>query len=240
MFNVRFTDNIIVHNRKRANEREKHIALHTANMWGWRDPYLTTKRRAYIAKAACRQVPYDFGFATTLAHTMLPAWYGMVNDAITGGENTDPLSPSMSASPKYLDAIETSHPGYIRELYRYAEGVLGPLATYHEIAPCMNDRSGAPGEERPTLSISRRVISRWFRAQGGKETSPIEKPLLTTEHKAKRILRAKKSLVESKRGKLFRDATIIDLTEDDQQDDGIEVHALTMDDFDDIDDINDE
>ena len=124
----------------------------------------------------------------------------------------------------------------------YAEVVLGPLATYHEIAQCMNDRSGAPGEERPTLSISRRVISRWFRAQGGKETSPMEKPLLTTEHKAKRILWAKKcnTLVESKRGKLFRDATIIDLTEDDQQDDGIEVHALTMDDFDDIDDINDE
>ena len=48
------------------------------------------------------------------------------------------------------------------------------------------------------------------------------------------------SLVETKRGKLFRDATIIDLTEDDQQDDGIEVQALTMDDFDDIDDINDE
>ena len=47
------------------------------------------------------------------------------------------------------------------------------------------------------------------------------------------------TLVESKWGKLFRDATIIDLTEDDQQDDGIEVHALTMDDFDDIDDIND-
>jgi hypothetical protein len=45
------------------------------------------------------------------------------------------------------------------------------------------------------------------------------------------------SLVESKRGKLFRDATIIDLTDDyDDDDNGIVVQALDLDDLDDISD----
>ena len=48
------------------------------------------------------------------------------------------------------------------------------------------------------------------------------------------------SLVEAKRGKLFRDATIIDLTEDGNDNNGIEVEALTFDDIEDLDDISDE
>jgi hypothetical protein len=49
------------------------------------------------------------------------------------------------------------------------------------------------------------------------------------------------SLVESKRGKLFRDATIIDLTEENHDDDNEnEVQAFTLDDLDEIDDITDD
>jgi hypothetical protein len=44
------------------------------------------------------------------------------------------------------------------------------------------------------------------------------------------------SLVESKCGKLFRDATIIDLTEDDNEATENEVEALTVDDLEDVDD----
>ena len=44
------------------------------------------------------------------------------------------------------------------------------------------------------------------------------------------------SLVESKHGKLFRDATIIDLTENDAGDDGNEVPAFSIDDLEELDD----
>lgn len=49
-----------------------------------------------------------------------------------------------------------------------------------------------------------------------------------------------KSLVESKRGKLFRDATIIDLTEDGDEDNENEVEAFTVDDLDDLGDSSDD
>lgn len=102
------------------------MVLHTAIMWGWRDACLTRTRREYIAKAACRQVAYDLGYSVSLASSRLPLWYGSINDAITEGENADPLLPSMSGRPKYLEAIEKAHPGYIRDLYHYSESVLGP------------------------------------------------------------------------------------------------------------------
>ena len=47
-------------------------------------------------------------------------------------------------------------------------------------------KSAVPGEERPTISISRYQLAKWFKQQGGKEVSPIEKPLLTDDHKRKR------------------------------------------------------
>jgi hypothetical protein len=168
------------------------MVLHTAIMWGWTDPCLTHARREYIAKAACRLVAYDHGYATTLAFSRIPLWYGSLNDAITDGENVDPLSPSNCGRPKYMETVEDAHPGYICDLYRYAERVLGPLATYRELSECINARSAAPGEGRPTLSISRRQLADWFLGQGGKEVSPIENPLLTTEHKEKRVAWAQK------------------------------------------------
>ncbi|KAG7357475.1 hypothetical protein IV203_002163 [Nitzschia inconspicua] len=117
-------ENIQVHNRKQANERTtgRNVVLHTAITWGWRDPSLTSARREYIAKAACRQVAYDMGYPAPLAHTRLPHWYGLVHAAITTGENADPCSPSNSGRATNVD-IDEGHPGYLREMYRYAERV---------------------------------------------------------------------------------------------------------------------
>jgi hypothetical protein len=66
------------------------------------------------------------------------------------------------------------------------------MATWEEISEGMNLKSAAPGEERPTISISRRQVADWFKRLGGKEVSPIEKPLLTTDHKRKRVEWARK------------------------------------------------
>ena len=48
------------------------------------------------------------------------------------------------------------------------------------------------------------------------------------------------SLVESKCGKLFRDATIIDLTEDDNEGNENEVTAFSIDDFEELDESSDD
>jgi len=176
-----------VHNRRQADERSRNMVIHTAITWGWRDPCLTTTRREYIAKAACRQVSYDMGYPVPLAHTRLASWYGSINAAITGGENNDPLSPSRSGRARYVDIIEEEHPGYLRELYRYAESTLGATATWQEFVEIINLKSAAPGEERPTLSISRKQLARWFQKNGGKEVSVVERPLLTREHKERRV-----------------------------------------------------
>jgi len=88
--------------------------------------------------------------------------HGLINSTITGGENRDPLSPSQSGWTTYIDTIEEEHPGYIRELYRYAESTLGATATWQEFVEVINQKSAAPGEERPTLSMSRNQLARWF------------------------------------------------------------------------------
>lgn len=168
------------------------MVIHTAIIWGWLDPCPTRTRRNDIAKAACQQVAYDLGFRSPLASARLPAWYGALNAAIADGESQDPVSPSRSGSRRYVEDLDRLHPGYLRELYRYAESVIGGMATWEEISEGMNLKSAAPGEERPTISISRRQVADWFKRLGGKEVSPIEKPLLTTDHKRKRVEWARK------------------------------------------------
>ena len=179
---------IIIHDRKQANERERSIAIHTATQWGYYDPVLTLKRRHLIAEASCRQVSYDFGFQKPFAKHQLPRWYGELNKAIMGGESTDPLSPSHSGRKAYLDLVEKEHPGYLHELFRHSQRVLGCLATFKDLANNMNQKSAVVGEERRTLNMDRKQLAKWFKQQNGKEKSPIEKPLLTEQHKNDRLL----------------------------------------------------
>lgn len=178
---------ILLHDRRQANERERNIVLHTAVQWGYHDPLLTNSARQRIAKAACRQVAYDYGFRNVLAVTRMPAWFGELRMALTHGDSTDPLSPSHSGKKGYMDSIDQAEPGYLHELFRHAQRVSGSLATFSELAAMMNDKSAVIGEGRPTISISRRQLATWFKRQHGKERSPIEKPMLTDEHKRNRV-----------------------------------------------------
>ena len=137
------------------------MVIHTAILWGWRDPFLTEKARLRIAKAACRLIAYDMGYPGPLAYTRLPYWYGEINEAILKGEDRDPISPSHCGRESYVSEIERTYPGYLHELYRYAESVKGNLATFQELAETMNLKSSAPGEHRVPLSLSRRQLSAW-------------------------------------------------------------------------------
>ena len=174
-----------LHQRAQATDLERTMVLFTAKRWGWMDPMITQKMKQRIAKAACMQIAYDYGFLKPLAMTQLPRWNLLLNQSIEQGvlKRDNPLSPLHSGSNKYIDAIEKQHPGYVRSLFRYAQRVKGAKATYSELAHQMNEKSAIEGEQRTTLFLSRKQVADWFKSQGGKEYSPKEKPLDTPEHK---------------------------------------------------------
>ena len=195
------TSVVAVHSRKQATETEKMMALFTAKRWGWKDPAIHCKKRKRIARAACRQVAYDYGYATELSSSMLPQWEGRLHVAIDTGLGTEvdpssslssssspnPLSPRHCGKQSYCEMIETQHPGYLRELFRYAQRTKGAKATFKELADTMNLKSEIEGELRSTLSLHSLQVYKWFRQQGGKEHSAKEKPLDTDVHRRNRL-----------------------------------------------------
>ena len=114
-----------------------------------------------------------------------------MNKSINNVEVTDPLSPSFCGSKKHVDVIETEHTGHLHELFRCAQSMSGPLASFFELATIMNEKSASPGEDRKTLSSSKWQLQRWFKNQGGEKKSSIGKPLLTDEHKTERVEQAR-------------------------------------------------
>ena len=61
------------------------------------------------------------------------------------------------------------------------------MATFKVLADCMSAKSATPDEDRLTISLHRLQLFRWWKKQGGKEKSSIEKPRLTPEHCGKRL-----------------------------------------------------
>ena len=112
-----------IHGRKQASNLERTMVLFTAKRWGWMDPALTRKKQQRIAKAACTQIAYDYGFKSLLASTQLTKWNLLLNDSIENGvlHRDNPLSPLHIGSKKYVESIEKEHPGYLRSLFRYAQ-----------------------------------------------------------------------------------------------------------------------
>ena len=166
------------------------MILFTAKRWGWKDPLYTARFRKRIARAACRQIAYDHGYAQAFSHNALPAWEGRLNNAIDEGlavSSENPLSPRHCGSTKYVAMIESQHAGYLHELFRYAQQILGGKSSFAELADLMNLKSEAPGEDRTTLLLHSLQVRNWFCANNGKAFSPKEKPLDTDEHKAKRL-----------------------------------------------------
>jgi hypothetical protein len=180
--------NIQIHNRKQARKEDRNRALQYALLWGYANPYLSPFERRNIAKAACWLVAYDHGYQQSLAHNMMPAWEGQLQDVLESGEESEGCTTLKHAGSKsYVSQIEAKYPGYIRELWRYAVKTKGSGATYKELAECMNLKSAAPAEDRAELSLSRRQVRSWFKANGGIERSAKEKPLLTEEMKKKKL-----------------------------------------------------
>ena len=122
----------------------------------------------------------------------MPAWCSSLDESICLGESHDPSSPSWSGKVGHVETIKTSHPSHLHEMFRHAQSAFGGLATCMEPSDSMNEKSGQPGETRPTLNMSRKQVSEWFFKNAGKEKSAMEKPLPTTDHCKPRMAWARK------------------------------------------------
>ena len=88
------------------------MVLFTAKRWGWSDPTITQKRRQRIARAACIQIAYDYGYQKELASSQLEKWEILLNKSIGNGvsSRTNPLSPLHSGAKTYTSEIEKAYP----------------------------------------------------------------------------------------------------------------------------------
>ena len=132
------------------------MVILTAKRWGWQNPSVTKSERQRIARAACNQISYDYGFRKEIACSQITKWNQQIDSCIVKGSpsKVNPLSPLHAGSKKYIEIIENKNEGYIRYLFRYAQSVKGTKATYHELAEYMNLKSDVEGETRPTLYLS--------------------------------------------------------------------------------------
>ena len=185
------TKEITVHGGKQADAHARLLALATAKKWGWQNKMFSNAERQRIAQAACTQVSYDLGYSKRISWSRLEAWEKATDEYVAEGD-TSKLAPQHKGAKSYIDRIEADHPGYVRELFRYSQVAKGYQASFEDLANCMCEKSDAPGEDRPTLTLHPLQVYRWFKKQNGKEKSPNEKPRLTDKHKTDRILWAKK------------------------------------------------
>jgi hypothetical protein len=101
--------------------------------------------------------------------------------------DTTHMESKIKGSVSYTDKLEKEHPGYLRELFRYAQKTKGVLASFTDLADCMCRKSDAPSEDRPTLYLHPLQLQRWFKKNSGVEKSATPDPRLTDDHKKKRI-----------------------------------------------------
>jgi hypothetical protein len=78
-------------------------------------------------------------------------------DGVIDGER-DPIGRKKAVGrTPYTEKIEKAHPGYLHELYRYMYAIRmkGSMASFQEIADCMNAKSATPDEPRTTVTLHR-------------------------------------------------------------------------------------
>ena len=166
--------------------------------------------------AATTQISFDFGFTTPMrAQTIetVRSWHIKLDEALTKGEiQCKPLKSNQKGPVAEVTIIEQDSPGALHDLYRYAVKVKGTKATFDELAVVMNEKSttyfAQSTSSRTEIHLSAFQVYRWFKNNGGKELSPIEKPLDTPElikQRLKWIQKWEEILLDPKQIKVFID-----------------------------------
>ena len=186
--NATVTEPTPIRKEKQANERMWFSAVALADWWGGcGDPTRTHEDRQQIATAACRQVAHDHGHAKSTGGSQLYKWRDQLYKSLTDGISNPIGRKEVRGRKAHTDMIEEKEPGCLRELHRHAARMKGAMATFKELADCMSAKSATPDEDSLTISLHRLQLFRWWKKQGGKEKSSIEKPRLTPECCRKRL-----------------------------------------------------
>ena len=107
-------------------------------------------------------------------------------DSVSVNMQDNPLDSNHRGPKRYTDEIDKLYPGYLVSLFQYAQKTAGAKAGFVVLTETMNLKSKVQSDDKPTLTLHHLQVYRWFVSKGGKETSPIEKPLDTPAHKQQR------------------------------------------------------
>ena len=147
----------------------------------------TRKQQQEALEHASKIICYDHGYAQPCGvSNMQRMWEKRLEAAFDSGADTNPLKALHKGRIPYTEKLENEHPGYIRELFRYAQNNVGSQARYEDLARVMNLKSEVDEKGRPVTCFSRDILMRWFHQQGGKLKSPVEKPYLSAKQKKER------------------------------------------------------
>ena len=177
---------IKIHKRKYPTETLKYLIFDLANrvtVYSNLDHNL----RKEVLKYSAMLLFYDHGYKQLSGISRLDkTWGKRLEKAYLGGSDISPLRSNVRGPTVYTDKLQKQHPGYIHELYRYAEKAVGNQASHEVLAQCMNEKSKRrPGF--PITKFNKTNLWRWFKGQGGNERSPKEKPYLTEDQKKGRL-----------------------------------------------------
>ena len=194
---------IPIHNRKHPSETVKFLIFDLAQRV-MTYSNLNPKMRKKALELSAKLIMYDHGYKKVSGISKLDkTWGKRLEEAYLNGSDTQPLRSRHKGSTSYTDKLERSNPGYIRELYRYAEKTIGNQASYEQLARVMNEKSKTYSS-KPLTKFNTTNLYRWFKTQGGTEKSPKEKPYLTEDQKRerKKWCEEQKKLMQEK-GKRF-------------------------------------
>ena len=104
---------------------------------------------------------------------------------VQGRMQSKPLTNKHIGSVSQVTRIEEDLPGHLHELYRYAIELRGSKASFGELAEVMNVKSLT---KNVYIKLSSYQLYRWFKSNGGKEISPVEKPKDTPKLILKRLM----------------------------------------------------
>lgn len=179
------TKSITLHDKKLPTEIVKFLIFDLAHKVT-KFSNLQPKLRKQVLKQAATVIFYDHGYKDVKGISNLDStWNKRLDEAYLNGSDTNPLGGQHKGSKKYTDKLEVSNPGLTRRLFRLATKELGCQASYQELAQSMN-RYALTIADAPATRYNTTNVWRWFKQQGGKEKSPMEKPFLTEDQKQKR------------------------------------------------------
>ena len=143
---------------------------------------MSKKERNEVLALVARVILYGHGYKKIKGvEGLTRTWAIRLDAAFVSGADQHPLKAHYKGRTAYTDKLEKAFPGYIRELYRYAERTVSNQASFEDLARTMNSKSNIPGEQHPKTQFNAIKLHRWFRQHGRKEKSLLEKTYLTKD-----------------------------------------------------------